>query len=71
MKVEFIDVGRGKANWKVMCKTPDYDFLYKQVKSHGVASEDLSFVEVGIGVGKIFAGFRPIGMYRFAEVDNG
>ena len=67
MIVRFIDVGRNKASWEAECKTPDDKFLYEQVKSHGVMSRDLGFVEVGIGVGKIFAGFRPIGTYTFSE----
>lgn len=68
MKVKFIEVGRNKLSWEAECKTPDYEFLYKQVKTHGcVMSQDIDFVEVGVGVGRIYAGFRPIGMYEFGE----
>lgn len=71
MKVQFIDVGRNKANWEADCEKIDYEFLYKQMKKHGVLSRGIDFEEVGTGVGIIYAGFRPIGRFKFAEVDNG
>ena len=34
-------------------------------------STDLDFVEVGVGVGKIYAGIRPIGVYKFGGLNDG
>lgn len=68
MKVTFEGVGRNKATWTAECAKLEYEWLYRQVKRNAaVLSADLDFVEVGVGVGRIFAGMRPIGMFRFSE----
>lgn len=66
MKVEFHDVGRSKSNWSAECKEITYNWLYNQVKAHGVLSSsslDFEYDEEN-DVGKIYAGFYVIGTFR-------
>lgn len=43
MKIKFENVGHMKVSWEASCDKLDYDWLYKQVKSHGVMSRELDF----------------------------
>ena len=66
MTVEFNEVGRAKANWSAECEEITYDWLYKQVKAHGVlSSRSLDFAyDEEKNVGKIYAGFYVIGIFK-------
>lgn len=64
MKVKFIDVGRNNKNWEAETDNVDYDWLYAQVKKHGmVMSSNLNFSDQGT----IFAGFQNIGKFEILE----
>jgi len=70
LKIKFIDVGRGKANWTAECPNAfvdAYEWLYKQVKPH-LLSDNLEFYLEENGKngksGVIYAGFRCVGHFE-------
>lgn len=70
MKIVFENVGRSNASWEATCNELDYDWFYKQVKSHGVRSRELDFClkKDNQKEGVIFAGMvRPIGTFKIVE----
>lgn len=65
--VVFENVGRRKETWSAQCKeslTDEelYNFMYSQVKKHGVMSDDIEFLG-----GVIYAGFHAIGTFDILE----
>ena len=60
--VIFKEVGRRNDSWSAQTNEITYDFMFGQVKKHGVMSSDIDFIN-----GRIYAGFHCIGTYEIKE----
>ena len=56
--VVFKNVGRRKETWSAKCEEITYDFMFREVKKHGVMSNNIEFLG-----GVIFAGIHNIGTF--------
>ena len=54
--VVFKNVGRRKESWSVQCEEITYDFMFREVKKHGIMSDFIEFLG-----GVIYAGVHAVG----------
>lgn len=67
MKVTFENVGRNKKTWTAETEKLSESWVLSQIrKSKALMSNDISF-DIEGNVGRIYAGFRPVGSISIEE----